>query len=292
MNASSAMTSNAVLSGSLVKSTQPQASASEIVGQASTEQARELVAHDPPRLARCLRRALHFGRNAGHEPGRERRVPAGPVSSRDQEGGGKPLLGPEVALVHETNGTGVAHHTRRPRLGQPRPVERAAHYPAQDGARVERVHGDVASALSGRVAVRAQVLAQRDVLRRAQAHGREGAAFEIVRSANARIAAHDERRAARADPGEKSQSARRVPGVVVDDCRRPRAADVDRVSHERLEHARSGAEAASLDPDPEGPLEAARRDRRDDRRVRHVGHESHAHHVRPRRSARGQQGRG
>jgi hypothetical protein len=153
------------------------------------------------------------------------------------------------------------------------------------------VHRHVAPALGRAVAVRAEELAQRDVLHRADLRRRERLAAEIVGAVDARVAPDHEGRAARGAAGEHAEEARAVPRVRVDDGARTRDPHVDGVPDERLDDARTRTEAPRLDPHTEGLLDAARGDAEDDGRVRQVRHVADAQDVAALRAAGREQGR-
>src|ERR1019366_7415630 len=107
--------------------------------------------------------------------------------------------------------------------------------------------GHVAAPLRRLVAVRLQVLAERDVLRRADLHRRERLAAKVGGARDVRARPDDEGGAAGAAPREHPQRTRAVPRVGVHHGGRTADAHVDGVADERLDDPRAGAEAPRLD---------------------------------------------
>ena len=131
-----------------------------------------------------------------------RREPAdrgvgGAIGAGHEHGGGEASLRPEVALVDEADCVELADDARRPRLGQPGAVELAALHLRENGGAGHGDHAHVAA--GGRVAqaVRREIGAEGEVLRRADLGHGEALAVEMLGRGDARATRHDERGSAR-----------------------------------------------------------------------------------------------
>ena len=153
-------------------------------------------------------RAVRTGCSRAKSP-RETRTAVGKALPSQRSRSSSRRIAPASRTMRVAHGSGSQAPSSAPRI-----------ISARDRRRIQRVHGDVAAALGGRIAVRVQVLAQRDVLRRADLGCRERPAAQIARSTDAARAPHDERRTARCAPGDDPQRARPVTSVGVDDRRR------------------------------------------------------------------------